>query len=114
MSASDKKKPTLHLKRNKAVALKYNTDRDIAPVIVASGYGDTAKRIIDVAEKNGIPVYRDDSASSMMCMLDVGKSIPPELYEVVAAIYVSILKASQESNAKNKTNECRGSKDVLH
>ncbi len=51
---------------HKAVALKYNADQDLSPVVIASGYGDVAKRIIDIAEKQGIPVYRDDSAASVL------------------------------------------------
>lgn len=86
--------------KNKAVALRYDTKRDNAPVVVASGCGEIAKKIIDVAEKNGIPVYRDDSAASLMCMLKVGSNIPNELYEVVAAIYVSLLKSSKELKKK--------------
>ncbi|MBQ5990273.1 MAG: EscU/YscU/HrcU family type III secretion system export apparatus switch protein [Oscillospiraceae bacterium] len=82
--------------RNKAVALKYNTDKDLAPVIIASGYGEIANKIIEIAEHNGIPVYRDDSAASLMCMLEVGSTVPPELYEVVAAIYARLLKAANE------------------
>lgn len=85
---------------NKAVALRYDTERDNAPVVVASGCGEIAKKIIDVAEKNGIPVYRDDSAASLMCMLRVGSNIPPELYEVVAAIYISLLKSSKDLREK--------------
>lgn len=77
--------------KQKAVALKYNADQDLAPVVIASGYGHVAERIIDIAEQRGIPVYRDDSASSMLCMLEVGASIPEELYQVVAAIYCQIL-----------------------
>lgn len=85
---------------NKAVALRYDTERYNAPVVVASGCGEIAKKIIDVAEKNGIPVYRDDSAASLMCMLRVGSNIPPELYEVVAAIYISLLKSSKDLREK--------------
>ena len=85
---------------NKAVALRYDTQRDNAPVVVASGCGEIARKIIDVAEKNGIPVYRDDSAASLMCMLKVGSNIPPELYEVVAAIYISLMKSSKELKEK--------------
>ena len=85
---------------SKAVALKYNTKHDNAPVVVASGCGEIARKIIDVAEKNGIPVYRDDSAASLMCMLKVGSNIPPELYEVVAAIYISLMKSSKELKEK--------------
>ena len=86
--------------KQKAVALKYDTERENAPVVVASGCGEVAKRIIDVAEKNGIPVYRDYSAASLMCMLQVGSSIPPELYEVIAGIYVSLLRSSKELRDK--------------
>lgn len=78
----------------KAVALKYNAEQDFAPVVIASGYGNIAEGIIDIAEERGIPVYRDDSAASMLCMLEVGTSIPPELYELVATIYVQILGAA--------------------
>lgn len=87
---------------NKAVALKYNAERDKAPVIIASGYGDIANKIIKIAEGNGIPVYRDDSAASLMCMLKVGSSIPPELYEVVAAIYSRLLHISKEIREKQQ------------
>ena len=81
-------------KKNKAVALKYNAQEDLAPIVIASGYGDVAKRIIEVAESRGIPVFRDDSAVSLLCMLEVGSNIPPELYE--AAIYLQLLRVSQQ------------------
>lgn len=80
--------------RNKAVALRYSVEEDAAPIVIASGYGHIADKIIDIAEEQGIPVFRDDSAASMLCMLEVGKSIPPELYQIVAAIYVQLLKTS--------------------
>ena len=83
-------------KNQKAVALKYNVDGDLAPVVIASGYGEVAERIINIAETRGIPVYRDDSASSMLCMLDVGANIPVELYEVVATIYGQILSTASK------------------
>ncbi len=86
--------------RNKAVALKYNAEKDPAPVVIASGYGEIADKIIDIAENNGIPVFRDDTAASLLCMLDVGTPIPKELYEVVAAIYCQLIKTSAQ--IKNK------------
>lgn len=82
--------------RNKAVALKYNAEKDTAPIVIASGYGSIADKIIDIAEQNGIPVFRDDSAASMLCMLDVGTAIPPELYEAIAAIYCQLLKTTSQ------------------
>lgn len=89
-------------KNQKAVALKYRSDKDTAPVIIASGYGDIAEGIINIAEREGIPVYRDDSAASLLCMLDVGARIPPELYQVVAEIYCKILMLASQ-NGKSAT-----------
>ena len=56
-------------KKNKAVALRYSMEEDAAPIVIASGYGHIADKIIDIAENQGIPVFRDDSAASMLCML---------------------------------------------
>ena len=83
-------------RKNKAVALRYRVEEDAAPVVIASGYGNIAEKIVDIAEQQGIPVFRDDSAASLLCMLEVGKNIPPELYEVIAAIYAQILRVSKE------------------
>lgn len=81
-------------KKNKAIALKYNAEADASPVVIASGYGTVAEHIIDIAEKKGIPVFKDDSAASLLCMLEVGSNIPVELYEVVAAIYCKLIETS--------------------
>ncbi len=89
-------------KRPNAVALKYNPDKDYSPVVVVSGHGLVAEKIIEIADQNGVPVYRDDSAAALLTMLDVGKSIPSELYEVVAAIYVEILKTSDDLKKKQE------------
>lgn len=83
-------------RQNKAVALRYQLEEDSSPVVIASGYGTIAERIIEIAEQEGIPVFRDDSAASLLCMLEVGRNIPSELYEVIAAIYAQILQVSEE------------------
>ncbi|MEG0304708.1 MAG: EscU/YscU/HrcU family type III secretion system export apparatus switch protein [Oscillospiraceae bacterium] len=90
-------------KKTKAVALKYQEEQDAAPVVIASGYGTIAEKIVTIAEQKGIPVFRDDSAASLMCMLEIGRTIPPELYQAVAAIYMQILQISGE--IKHYSNE---------
>ncbi|MDL2252575.1 EscU/YscU/HrcU family type III secretion system export apparatus switch protein [Ruminococcaceae bacterium OttesenSCG-928-I18] len=92
--------------KSKAVALRYNLDEDMAPVVIASGYGTIADKIIGIAEEKGIPVYKDDSAASMLCMLEVGRTIPSDLYEVIAAIYMQILIAA--NNVKQQTGQETG------
>lgn len=84
-------------RREKAVALRYKPDSDDAPVVIASGYGEMAERIIGVAERQGIPIFVDDSTASILCMLEVGRNIPPELYEAVSIIYAEILKIANNS-----------------
>lgn len=100
-------------RKNKAVALKYNVEEDTSPVVIASGYGTVAEKIIDIAEKKGIPVFKDDSAASLLCMLEVGSNIPVDLYEVVAAIYCRLLEASaqiknEEALSRSEEEEERG------
>ena len=79
-----------------AVALKYNPEQDYSPVVVASGHGKVAERIINLAEENGVPVYRDDSTAAMLTMLSVGEGIPPELYQGVAGIYVQVVALAKK------------------
>ena len=95
-------------KKNKAVALKYNAEEDSSPVVIASGYGTVAEHIIDIAEKKGIPVFKDDSAASLLCMLEVGSNIPVELYEVVAAIYCKLIEVSAQIKGLERMEKPQG------
>ncbi len=89
---------------NKAVALKYNAQTDAAPIIVASGYGYVAEKIIDLADQSGIPVYRDDTTANMLAMLEIGSSVPPELFEIIASIYLDLLRMSDELKQELQQN----------
>jgi flagellar biosynthesis protein len=77
---------------NRAAALKYSQESaDSAPVVVASGLGYVAEKIISVAQDNGVPIYHDDSLANLLSQLDVGCEIPPELYKAIVDIYVYFL-----------------------
>ncbi len=95
MSKSDSSTNRKGQGKSKAVALRYRLEENMAPVVIASGYGTIADKIIGIGEEKGIPIYKDDSAASMLCMLEVGRSIPADLYEVIAAIYMQILVAAK-------------------
>jgi flagellar biosynthesis protein len=66
-----------------AVALAYNPG-DMAPAVIATGKGLIADKIIDGAKENDIPLYEDNKLANTLSKLDLGDSIPPELYSVVA------------------------------
>lgn len=75
----------------KAVALKYDSNKSSAPVIIASGSGYVADKVVEIAEESGIPVYKDDSLSVLLSQLDVGSEIPEELFSSVVDIYIYFL-----------------------
>lgn len=77
-----------------AAALKYNPDLNYAPVVVASGLGELAKKIIN--DENGVPVYRDDSTAALLVMLNSGETIPVELYRIIAAIYAEVVYSAND------------------
>lgn len=61
-----------------------------APKILAAGKGEIAERIIETAKDNHVPFYQDDKLADTLSKLDIGSTIPPELYEVVAEILVFV------------------------
>lgn len=76
-------------KKKQAVALSYNPG-DEAPVIVAAGKGVLADKIIEKAKESDVPLYEDAKLANTLSKLDIGDSIPPELYGVVAQILVFV------------------------
>ena len=75
----------------RAVALKYEPEKSNAPRVVAAGSGFMAQRILELAAQNDIAIYHDDSAATLLSKLDLGKEIPPELYQIVVNIYIYLL-----------------------
>jgi flagellar biosynthesis protein len=86
----------------KAAALKYDADRDRAPHVVAAGSGYVAQKILQVAIENGISIYHDDSAATMLAKLHVGREIPPELYQIVVNIYIALLDTADKRHNPRK------------
>lgn len=82
-------------KRQKAVALTY-ADKDSLPRVVAQGAGEIAKRIIQLAKQNNIPVSEDDSLAEMLSKLNTGQSITPECYRLVAEILCFLYHTDKE------------------
>lgn len=75
----------------RAAALRYRPG-DGAPVIVASGMGHLAEKIVEVATDNGVPVYEDTSLATVLSQMQLGREIPEELYQAVVEIYLYFLE----------------------
>ena len=78
-------------RRQLAVALRYDAEREAAPRVLAKGSGRLAQRIIDLAGERGIALHRDDDLVQVLASLEVDREIPPRLYlalaEVLAFLY---------------------------
>ena len=88
MSKSEEKGGT---PAKRAAALQYRPG-DGAPVIVASGMGHLAEKIVEVASDNGVPVYEDTSLATILSQMELGREIPEELYQAVVEIYLYFLE----------------------
>lgn len=71
--------------RRKAAAIKYEQNYD-APVVTAAGMGHIADKIIEKAETNDVPIVYNKELTDLLCNVDIGDSIPSELYEAVAHV----------------------------
>ncbi len=80
----------------KAIALKYEREKDNAPKVVAKGKGVVAQRIIEIAEENGIYIKEDPELIEILSTLDIYEEIPEELYKAVAEILVFVYKNIQK------------------
>ncbi|CAM3355232.1 EscU/YscU/HrcU family type III secretion system export apparatus switch protein [Marinicrinis lubricantis] len=87
-----------HHKKNvkRAAALKYDAEKQEAPILVAKGSGVTADNILKLARENGVPVQEDPSLVEVLSKLDLNQQIPTELYQLVAEVLAFIYKADQD------------------
>lgn len=87
-------------KLKKAVALKYEPGRDNAPKVTAKGQGILAERIIELAQKEGVPIQEDPDLVGALVQLDFLDEIPPEFYGAVAEILAFVYGLNRKMMGK--------------
>ncbi len=76
-----------------AVAIKYDKEKNPAPVVVAKGADHLARRIKELAAQNNIELVENKPlARTLYKTVDIGKAIPPELYSAVAEVLAFVYK----------------------
>jgi len=78
-----------------AVALKYESSKMAAPVLLAKGQELLAKKIREIAQEHNIPLVENPPVARLLhAKVEVGQSIPDEMFKAVAEIlaYVYSLK----------------------
>jgi flagellar biosynthetic protein FlhB len=70
-----------------AVAMKYDIDKDPAPLLLAKGQDQVAERIIAAAEENNVLLLENAPlARSLYAEVEIGSYIPDEFYLAVAEV----------------------------
>lgn len=80
-----------------AVALKYDADKNSAPVVVAKGQDYVALKIIEIAEQHHVPMTENKPlARALYASVKVGREIPPEYYVALAEIMAWVYSLKKE------------------
>jgi flagellar biosynthesis protein FlhB len=77
-----------------SIAIRYDQKEMTAPVVVAKGAGHIAMRIREIAREHHIPLVENPPVARLLHNLDLGATIPEEMFKAVAEIlaYVYSLK----------------------
>ncbi|KJZ45115.1 EscU/YscU/HrcU family type III secretion system export apparatus switch protein [Pseudomonas fluorescens] len=67
-----------------AIALKY--DGNHAPTLTAKGDEALAEAILKIARECEVPIYENPELVKLLARMELGESIPEELYRTIAEI----------------------------
>lgn len=81
-----------------SVALKYDTSRSSAPVVVAKGYDLMALKIRSIAADNGVPLYEEPPlARALYASTELGEEIPAPLFLAVARVLAYVFQLTRSA-----------------
>lgn len=86
-----------------AVALRYRSDEDAAPRVAAGGRGSVAERIIELAREHDLPIREDPDLAAALSALDLGATIPVELYGVIAEVLAWAYRVNGDYASRNRS-----------
>lgn len=81
----------------KAVAMRYDKDKENAPRVIAKGKGESAENIIKIAQLHNLPIHKDEDLVELLSKVEIDKEIPEKLYIAVVEVFSFIYKIT---NAK--------------
>lgn len=81
---------------DKAVALRYDKQKDNAPKVIGKGKGEVAQSIIKLAHEHDIPIKEDADLVEMLSKVDIDKEVPPNLYKAVAEVFSFLYRITND------------------
>ena len=82
-----------------AVALQYESEKDSAPKVVASGRGSVAEQILQIAFAHDIKVREDADLAKLLAVIDIDSEIPVEAFAAVAEILAYVYRLQGRNQA---------------
>ena len=82
-----------------AVAIVYDLEQSQSPIVTAKGAGTIAERIKEIAFEHNIPVVEDKPIAWALYEIELGESIPYELFQPVAEILARIYRTHNQKTA---------------
>lgn len=79
----------------KAVALRYDHQKESAPRVIAKGKGESAENIIKIAELHNLPIRKDEDLVELLSKVELDREVPEKLYVAVAEVFSFIYKITR-------------------
>lgn len=81
-----------------ACALQYDPFKSPAPILLAKGVDHLAEKIKDIAREHRIPIRENKPlARALYKSVEIGETIPPELYQAVATLLAQLDKFKRQA-----------------
>ncbi len=85
-----------------AVAIKYDPDNMVAPLVVAKGARKVAEKIKEIAREHGIPIVENKPLAQLMFKAcKVGGELPSHMYKAVAEVLAYVYRLRKDKRPKN-------------
>jgi flagellar biosynthesis protein len=80
----------------KAVAMRYDRDKENAPRVIAKGKGESAENIIKIAQLHNLPIHKDEDLVELLSKVELDREVPEKLYLAVAEVFSFIYKITNQ------------------
>jgi len=89
-----------------AVALEYEPEKNGAPKVLAAGFGEIARHILELARQEDIHIHENETLAKLLARVPVGSEIPEAAYQLVAELltflYATDAKLAEKMSAAQR------------
>lgn len=91
-------------KIKKGTAIRYSADKKV-PEILAQARGILVQKLLDIAKKNNVTIYKDPDLAEVLSALKTGSEIPEDLYRAMAEVLMYCYNVNEKFREKLRIME---------